>query len=115
MNWVKAFGVLGVFFLLPAFADTPSNCGQAHSPSFEVKAGYLVFASQKMRDVYSNGGFEVQVSSSCALKGPLEIYGSIGFSESWGESESLHQKTSFWRIPVDLGLKPVVDISPSIQ
>lgn len=106
MNWFKKLCISAVF-ILPAFAE--------ENGTVELKAGYLLFGNQRMRNVYNDGSFQVQASFSYPVKGDLEIYGSIGFLEAWGKSVHFDQKTTFWRIPVDLGLKPVVQIASYAQ
>ena len=80
-------------------------------PLWEVKGSYFFFASSVMRDIYGSGGFEVQMSGSYPICRGLQIYGSVGFLEAWGQSQNFHQDTSIWQIPVDLGLKPVITIA----
>ena len=89
--------------------------GYATPPIIEVKAGYLIFASQKMRDVYHCGGPEIQLTGAYPIKENLEIYGNIGFLQAWGKSLHLHERTIFWRIPVDLGLRPVFNLTSFMQ
>lgn len=84
-------------------------------PRIEAKAGYFIFADKKMRDIYPHGGFEVQLSGSYPIKEWLHMYGSVGFIEAIGKSKPLHQKTTFWQIPVDLGLKAIMSITPCAE
>ena len=84
-------------------------------PLLEGKVGYFFFASEKMRDVYSNGGFELQWSGSYPVYECLQIYASLGYLQAWGTSESGGQSTTLWQIPVDLGLKSIFNIASFAQ
>lgn len=75
------------------------------TPPIELKAGYFLYSDKQMRDVYKNGGYEIQLSSRYALRDTLYLYGSIGFQGASGHSTHFHQKSNFWQIPVDLGLR----------
>src|SRR4051812_17488538 len=105
MNGLTKIFILSSAFVITAFAReqkppiTPADHKLTSTPTIEAKAGYFFFASQSMRNVYSNGGFEAQVSASYPIKGVLQIYGSGGFSEVSGKSLHFHEKTTFWRIP----------------
>jgi len=84
-------------------------------PSIEFKAGYFFFASSKMRDVYNQGGIDLQLCGAYPIWKGLEIYGSVEYLERSGHSLSSHRKTSLWEIPVNLGLKPVITICEQVQ
>lgn len=79
-------------------------------PTLEVKAGYFFFASSEMRDIYSRGGVDVQLSGAYPVWKGLQIYASIEWLQKSGYSLSSHKKTSIWQIPVNVGLKPVITI-----
>ena len=112
---------LTAVFGLPVFAEESSIPIEETPPEkrapamIEAKGGYLFFQSHKMREVYGNGSFEVQISGSYPIRRSCQVYGSVGFLEAWGTSLQVHQKTVFWRIPVDLGLKPIVSIGSFVQ
>ena len=84
-------------------------------PTIEAKAGYFFFASSRMRDVYTQGGLDLQLSTSYPVWRGLEIYGSVEYLQRSGRSLSNHWKTTIWEIPVSLGLKPVIEICPEAQ
>jgi hypothetical protein len=74
-------------------------------PTFQGKVGYYIFTDKNMRNVYDSGGFEVQLSSSYACWDCLSLYGSIGYQGASGRSTHFHQRTYFWQIPLDIGLR----------
>lgn len=116
MHWLKGGAILGIALFSTTFAqDNMSPPKEMPSSTFEIKTGYFFFASQTMRNVYNYGGFQIQTCGSYTILKHLQLYGSIGFLEAWGKSLHFHQKTALWQIPVDLGLKPVLSLSPSVQ
>jgi outer membrane protein W len=89
-------------------------------PLIEAKSGYFFFSGSEMRKVYNHGGWDVQLSSSYPVwdttdKLSLNIYGSVEYFHCSGKSLQGDQKTSVWAIPVNIGLKPVIVISPEVQ
>lgn len=85
------------------------------NPHLEGSLGYFFFSNEKMRDVYFNGGFEARLSGSYPVYKQLQIYGSAGFRELWGRSVNFNEKTIFWEIPIDVGLRPVFKITSFID
>lgn len=83
--------------------------------SIEGRVGYFVFASDKMRDVYSDGGFEVGVSATYPLCDIWNLYASLGFIEAWGKSPHFREKTTFRQIPLDVGIKPVIAVCSNVD
>ncbi len=79
-------------------------------PTIEAKAGYFFFASETMRDVYNQGGIDVQLAGAYPVWKGLEIYGSVEYMQKSGHSLSANQSTTIWQIPVNIGLKPVITI-----
>ncbi len=106
----KGLWIASLILSLPLFSEKPAGDWIA-PPRVEMKAGYFFFASQKLRDVYGSGGFEIQASGSYPIKRELHIYGSVGFLEAWGNSTHFDQGTTLWEIPVDVGLKPILRIT----
>jgi hypothetical protein len=107
-------------YLLPAtlIYFVPLFCDQSSlqtPPLLETKGSYFFFASDTIRDVYSSGGFEIQVSGSYPIWKCVHIYGSLGFLEAWGDSTHFNQSTSIWEIPVDLGLKSLFNLTSFVQ
>ena len=45
----------------------------------------------------------------------LQVYGSVEYQEVHGRSLHGHQKTSLWKIPVNLGLEAIINIYPKMQ
>ncbi|MBX9744939.1 MAG: hypothetical protein K2X08_07005 [Chlamydiales bacterium] len=84
-------------------------------PLLEIKTSYFFFVSSQINEVYRNGGIQVQLSSSYPIWKGLQLYGSTGFSEAWGRSQSFHQNTSLWQLSVDIGLKPIFTIASFAQ
>lgn len=95
------------------------ECYSSCRGTVELKGGYFIFANKKMHKVYDNGG-QVQLSGTYPLTNlcdcfRLDLYGSVGYQHSSGKSIGEHQKTSIWQVPVDLGLRPVFTMTPSLQ
>lgn len=90
-------------------------CEEPIRPIVEIKLGYFFFSDDKMRKIYDDGGFDVQLSGSYPVWEWLNIYGSVEYLEKHGKSLNAHQKTSIWEVPLSLGLKPTFEILPDIQ
>lgn len=84
-------------------------------PLLEIKGGYFFFSDDKMREIFDQGGLDVQLSGSYPLWKWLQIYGSIEYLERHGKSLNDRQKTRIWEVPLSLGLKPVISICPKVQ
>lgn len=97
-----------------ASADDCCECA-GNEIRVEAKAGYFIFKNSKMRDVYDNGGFEIQLSGSYHLLDVWHLYGSVGYLQACGKSMNFHEKTKIWQIPVDIGLKPIVALTPCMD
>ena len=89
------------------------SCRSYAGPMAEVKSGYFLFATSKMRDIF-DGGFGVQGCGSYPVWRWLQIYGSVGFLKQSGKTSS-GDATSIWELPVDVGLKPVFNLYRSVQ
>ncbi len=83
-------------------------------PQIEVKLGYFFFASSIMRDVYDQGGVDVQLCGSYPMGGWIQIYGSVEFFEREGHSMGTDSKVWLTGVPLSLGLKPVFTITPEV-
>lgn len=86
----------------------------------EAKAAYFFFTSSKMRHVYDQGGWDIQLSSSTPIGNMskrinVNAYASIEFLRCEGRSTQEHNSTYVWELPVNVGLKPVVLISKEAQ
>jgi len=113
--------------LMQAFGDDqssslhaePSNSSSSKvnkvQPMLEIKSGYFFFSDAKMRKVYDEGGLDVQISGSYPIWRWLQIYGSVEYLTRHGRSLGGHQKARIWEVPLSLGLKPVITISPKVQ
>jgi hypothetical protein len=112
----------------PAATTTPkstSPVSQKTSPQpatsskkkslLEVKGGYFFFVDKKMRQVYDEGGLDLQLCTSLPLWKWLQVYASVECLQRNGRSLNDHQKTSIIETPLSLGLKPVIVITPEIQ
>lgn len=91
-------------------------CEQCLRPSVEIKTGYFFFEDSKMRKIYDQQGWDVQLSGSYPIwNNWLQVYGSVEYLQKKGRSRGGHQRTSIWELPVSLGLKPTFEICPGIQ
>jgi len=77
------------------------------TPWLEIKPSYFFFSSYPMKNIYRNGGFEVQGSTSVPLCKYLDFYGSIGYREVCGKALNSCEKTNLTVVPIDVGLKPI--------
>ncbi|CDZ81438.1 hypothetical protein BN1013_01974 [Candidatus Rubidus massiliensis] len=122
-----------LFFILLAFSSTrlmaqnfceeliqesvPFRC--ISEPSLEVKTGYYFFSNSKMRKIYNKGGFDIQLCASYPVwnlsKWSLDAYGAIEYFHKSGRSINGHQRTSFWSVPVNIGIKPIYAINENMQ
>lgn len=84
-------------------------------PLLEVKAGYFLFLDPKMSDIYTTGGPDVQLSVSVPLREALHLYASGEWLERTGKSLNADQSTTFWALPVSVGLRPMILISEHID
>lgn len=79
------------------------------TPWFEVKPSYFFFSTSPMNDIYNKGGFEIQTSASVPLYRCFAGYGSIGYRKSWGHALNTGEKTTLSVMPLDIGLKSIVN------
>lgn len=96
-------------------SELPSPAASRVPPLLEVKAGYFFFTDSTMREIYNQGGLDLQLSGSYPVWRWLEIYASVEYLNRSGRSLNGCQKTSIWEIPVNLGLKPIITICPGIE
>ena len=80
---------------------------EADWASVEMKIGYFTFASSKMRNIYQEGGIDLQISSTFSfISNPyVKLYASLEYSEKQGYSLFSHSLTRFWQIPFSFGLR----------
>lgn len=95
----------------PKCKPAPTPCTDLPQPLIEVKAGYFFFASSPMRKVFDQGGLDLQISGAYPIQTYLRIYGSVEYLQKSGHSLGEHDKTSYWAIPLSLGLQPVFEIA----
>lgn len=105
-----SFILLGVSLLASEEASIASTF-QVPIPLIEAKGAYFFFANEKLRDVYSSGGFQVQISGAYPVYYALEVYGSVGYSQAFGSSTGAGESTTIWQLPVDIGLRPVFRVA----
>lgn len=88
-------------------------------PSIEFKAGYFCFTNDRMRNIYNDGGYEIQLSGSYPINSPgwswLQMYGSIGYQESRGRSLGGHQSTKLSKVFLNTGLKSIFTVFEGFQ
>src|SRR5579872_3589679 len=115
-----AFSAEGICNDQPSDACCENTC-YAYSisqPILEADIGYFFFSNAKMRKIY-NGGFDVRISGSYPFfytsRLGLQAYASVGYQQVHGKSLNAHQGTSIWQVPINLGLKSVIEIVPEIQ
>lgn len=104
----------------PCSALAPAMACCFSQPTVEIKAGYFFFSDSKMRQVYRNGGLDVQACGSYPFwsltnRWTLNAYGAVEYFYLTGKSLNGEQKTSIWSVPVNIGLKPVYAINTNLQ
>jgi hypothetical protein len=100
-------------FALPLLAllYTGMQCATDSVNWFEIKPSYFFFTSSPLKDIYNKGGFEIQGSVSVPVWYCFDIYGSIGYRETWGHALNTCEKTSLTVIPIDIGIKPLFKLN----
>lgn len=94
---------------------SPPQKSALESPNLEVKLGYFMFTDSKMREVFDHGGIDVQLSTSYPVRRHLQIYASVEYQRKSGHSINGREETTFWAVPLSLGLKPVATFSSYAQ
>jgi hypothetical protein len=89
-------------------------------PLVEFKAGYFFFSNSTMRKIYDKGGLDIQLCGSYSLRSfsdrwDLALYAAVEYWSRSGKSLNEGQGTSLWSIPVNIGLKPIYAVTPSID
>ncbi len=79
------------------------------TPLLEIKPSYFFFSASPLKNIYNHGGFEIQGSVSLPLCDYLDLYGSIGYRHARGHALNSCEKTSLAVVPVDIGLRPIVN------
>ena len=74
-------------------------------PYIDAKLGYFFFTSS-LRDIYKQGGLDVQLSGGYPVYKYLRIYGSLEYVQKSGRSLNGDQKTTIRNFPISLGLQP---------
>jgi hypothetical protein len=97
----------------------PLTC-LASQPLIEVKTGYFTFSNSKLRKVYDEGGWDVQLAAAYPLgnlteRWSLHAYGAVEYFHRSGKSLHGSQRTSVYSIPVNIGLKPVFSLTEQID
>lgn len=104
-----SFLCLSTFILLFSASQAVEKTSLPY-PYIETKVGYFFFSSSTMRQVYSDGGVDVQVCAAYPLMRRLRVYGSVEYLKKSGHSLNGGQRTSIWEIPLSLGLQPVFQV-----
>lgn len=93
-------------------------------PLIEIKGGYFFFVNSDMKEVYNQGGTDVQLAGSVPIWSVLNAYASVGYIQKSGHSISdssgicgtiKHQKTSLWEVPFSLGLRAAIPWGDHVQ
>jgi hypothetical protein len=79
------------------------------SPWLEIKPSYFFFSSCPLKNIFHHGGFEIQGSASVPVCDHLALYGSVGWRRVTGHTLSTREKTKLTVIPLDIGLKTIVN------
>ncbi len=108
---------LACFSNLKAHAEDELKGKESHKPPayIDVKTGYFFFADLPMRNLYKEGGIDVQISGAYPLIPYLNIYGSVEYLEKSGRSRNGNERTSIWEVPLSIGLQPNFLISSKLD
>lgn len=111
---------LVLLLVLFAIGGYSQECRLGSASMVEAKGGYFFFANSKMREVYDNGGWDIQLSSSIPFwrsskRFNLNAYASVEFLRCSGHSTQENYKTYVWELPVNIGIKPTVLLSKWVQ
>jgi hypothetical protein len=71
----------------------------------ELRGGYFLPASQVMREIYKNGGPEVEVEQIIRLDRSLNLWLNFNYFQREGHSVGLKDKTTIHLYPFSLGIK----------
>ncbi len=96
-------------------SNTTCSTNKREMPTLEAKLGYFFFSDSKMREIYSDGGLDVQLSGSYPLLRYFHLYGSVEYLEKHGRSLNFNQRTKIWEVPLSFGLKFVIPIFQKLQ
>lgn len=86
-----------------------SLSGYSSRAWLEIKPGYFFFSNHLLRKIY-HGGFEIQGSLTCPLSPMVALYSSLGYLKVKGRSLGAWQRTSVSQVPIDLGVRALVDL-----
>lgn len=84
------------------------HCLSQVTPWIEVKPSYFFFLENPMKQIYTDGAFQIQGSASVPMSNYLDMYGSIGYRNASGHALSTGEKTNLKVIPFDIGVKPIL-------
>lgn len=92
----------------------------AAQPQIEVKTGYFTFSNSKLRKVYDQGGWDVQLAASYPLgnlteRWQLQAYGAVEYFHRSGKSLQGNERSSLYSIPVNIGLKPLLKVTECLD
>ena len=68
-----------------------------------------------MRSIYKEGGGSLQLAGTYPIWKCISLYGAIGYQERSGRSHFAHESTRIWQIPIDVGVKPIFNITDTVQ
>lgn len=118
---------LSLLVVLSTLSTSQGSCSEFNqktipnfNPLLEVKTGYFFFSSSKLRKIYNNGGWDVQLCTAYPLwhlncRWAIEAYGAVEYFQRSGKSINGDQKTSLWSVPVNIGLKTLYAINSNMQ
>jgi outer membrane protein W len=72
--------------LISALFNLFAIIGQNKQSWFEIKPSYFLFYSCPMKEVYNNGGFQIQGSATLPCCNYFDIYASLGYRKAKGHS-----------------------------
>lgn len=106
---------MAIWMATASIDASQEDCCACETFNIEAKAAYFIFSDDNMQDVYGNGGYQLQLSGDFALTDIWHLYGSVGYIGASGRSTHFKQKTQFYQIPIDIGLKPIIPITSCID
>jgi len=71
----------------------------------EVRAGYFYPTSKTFRNIYENGGAEVEGEVAYSFNVNWMIWGNVNYFQRRGRSIGFQDKTTIYMVPISLGFK----------
>lgn len=110
------FAILTIFSsFLSANEEKKERFEKLTHPYFECKLGYFAFSGRTMREIYDQGGIDVQMSTTFPFGKKVHLYTSLEYLEKQGSSLFTHEPTKVFMLPFSFGIKAIYELPHRIQ